>query len=176
MTCPKPINQPEVDRKKKLWQSERKKRNAFGGGRGNGGQGGQGHIVRGGRGRGRGGRSGGRGGCGDETPGKWCAPTEVEKEAAARENYKPERVIKQGRDNHDILNEYHFESRIWVENSANVVAPSESSYIPRTDNNTSRLLVNQSDNLNQNELSDREYITRVSNMELAISRVRQTCE
>ena len=181
-TCPKPINQPEVDRKRKLWQAERKQRNASGGGRGSGGRGGRGQggrgRGRGGRGAGRGGRGAGRGGRGGDTPGKWCAPTDAEKEAAARENRKPERIIKRGRDNRDSLNEYHFDSRRWVEKSANVVQPtdSSSSSTPRTDNDTARLLVNQSDNFNQSEISDREYITRISNMELAISRVRQTWE
>ena len=125
-TCPKPINQTEVDKRKKLWAADRKANRKND--RGSGG--------RGGGGRGSGGRSnGGRGGRGREgrgratESGKWSQPTAAEKEDAARERRKPERIIKRGPEQRDSLNEYLFESRRWVEKTANVGAGTPSANV-----------------------------------------------
>lgn len=163
-----------VDRKKKLWLSEKNARKKT-----NGGVPGQG----GGRGRnsnqghGRQGR-GGRGGRGNNNnpPGKWGQPTTEEKEAASCENRKPRRIIKRGREQVDTLNEYLFESKRWIQvnmQSSEVVnlqssGNKHSGEQPQATTNA-RNLVEQSINFNCSTLSDRDYLAHVSNMELAIS-------
>lgn len=179
-TCKKPINQQKVDERKKLWFSERKERDKKkkeeNGGSTGRGHGGRGRGGRGGRGRGGRGQSG-RGGRGaNRSDDRWSEPTSAEKDEASRERRKPRRMIKRGREQRDTLNEYLFDSNRWVEIQANVSTNDGASdgRNNAADRDAARDAVHQSANFNRSEMSDRDYRARIANMELAISRVRES--
>ena len=81
-------------------------------------------------------------------------------------------MIKRGPEQRDSMNEYLFDSDRWVEIQINTaqsnVAESGGGQTAAED------AVLQSAQFNRSEVSDRNYAARVANMQLAISRVRQS--
>ena len=113
----------------------------------------------------------------DKKPYKWAAPTANEKSEAAKTHRKPQRTIKIGKEGVETLHEFLFDSQRWVP-IANISCAATGSTTelssltnpasPGSANALARLFVGQ-----QDSLSDREYLRRVANVELAMTKTRQ---